>query len=150
MRSRYGPLRVVVLGLTLVAFLAMHGVASAGGESSHCAVPDTLLSPLTTALHGMTHGDMTHAGTATTAPADVHAPVGSTVASPGSTPDGDDKSMTGCLLALLGALVALALGLVRLSAGHTVSAPASAAGPHECAARAPPPPLFLSLCVIRL
>jgi len=76
--------------------------------------------------------------------------VGFAVASPGGTPDGDEKSIAGCLLALLGALVALALRLVRLSAGHTVAAPASAAAPHECAARAPPPPLFLSLCVIRL
>jgi hypothetical protein len=45
-RSPYDLLRLVVLGLTLMAFMAMHGLASAGGESSHCAVPDTLLSPV--------------------------------------------------------------------------------------------------------
>jgi hypothetical protein len=154
-RSRYDPFRLVVLGLTLVGFMAMHGLASAGGESSHCAVPDTLLSPVATAVHemtdvGMIDGGMINGGTGTTAPADVHPAVDSTVASPGSTGDGDEKSMTGCLLALLGALVALALRLVRLSAGHTAPMPASAAAPRECAARAPPPPLFLSLCVIRL
>ena len=64
--------------------------------------------------------------------------------------DDGEKFLTGCLLALLGALAALALRLVRLAAGHTASTPASSASPRQRAARAPPQPLFLSLCVIRL
>jgi hypothetical protein len=76
--------------------------------------------------------------------------VGSTVASSGNTRDEGEKSMTGCLLALLGALVALALRLVRLPAEHATPPPASSTALHERAARAPPQPLFLSLCVVRL
>jgi hypothetical protein len=142
--TRYDAFRLLVLALTLVGFVAMHGLASAGGETSHCALPDALISPADTASHHMI-GDSDDTAGAHVGPA-VH----STVASSGHTGDDGGKSMAGCLLALLGALVALALRLVRLSAGTTTLMPASSVSPRQRAARAPPQPLFLSLCVIRL
>jgi hypothetical protein len=149
-RARYEVFRLVVLALTLAGFMAMHGLASAGSESSHCAVADILISSADMSVHDLTNGGMTGHGAATKASAHSNPAVDPTVASPGTTRDDDEKFMTGCLLALLGALVALALRLVRLSAEHSTPTPASPAAVRECAARAPPPPLFLSLCVIRL
>ena len=107
-------------------------------------MPDALISPVETARQDMTDSSA--------AAADTHVgpTVHPTVASPGHTGDDSGKFMTGCLLALLGALVALALRLVRTSAGTTTLMSASSVSLHERAARAPPQPLFLSLCVIRL
>jgi hypothetical protein len=131
-------------------------------------MPDTLISPVDKAVYDRAAHVMTGAsiigasmidgGAARTASAHSHRAANSTVdsavnftiASPGHTGDDGEKFMTGCLLALLGALAALALRLVRLAAGHTASTPASSASPRQRAARAPPQPLFLSLCVIRL
>jgi len=142
--ARYDAFRLLVFALTLVGFVAMHGLASAGGESSHCALPDALISPVDTARHDMT-GDRADAAGAHVAPG-----MDSTVASSGHTGDDGGKSMAGCLLALLGAIIALALRLVRMTAGHTALRLGLSVSLHQRAARAPPQPLFLSLCVIRL
>jgi hypothetical protein len=160
-RARYDAFRLVVLALTLLGFVAMHGLASAGSDSSHCAAPDTLISPVDhdraahdRAAHDLTGASMIGGGAATRAGAHsnpaAHSAVDSPVASPGQTGDDGEKLMTGCLLALLGALAALALRLVRLAAGHTTPTPAASASLRQRAARAPPQPLFLSLRVIRL
>ena len=141
----HGACRLVVLALTLIGFLAMHGIASANGEHSHCAVPDTLISAAGPAGHDMPGGDAT-----TTAGTHSHPAADLTLAASGDPRDEGGMFMTGCLLALLGAVVALALRLVRLAAGIVTPTPASATFRRRRAARAPPQPLFLSLCVIRL
>ena len=58
--------------------------------------------------------------------------------------------MVGCLLALLGTLVAIGLRLLDGPGTGTASAPARQAMIWLRTARAPPDPLFLSLCVFRL
>lgn len=148
--ARYDAFRLVVLALTLVGFVAMHGLASAGSGSAHCAVPDILLSSAGEAGHDMAGHDMAGGRAATTADAHAGPAADSTAASPTNTGDDGGTSVAGCLLALLGGLVALALRLVRSSSGHTPIRPASSALVRERPARAPPRPLFLSLCVIRL
>lgn len=66
------------------------------------------------------------------------------------THDNGHRFLTECLLALLGALAALALRLLRRAAKLAPPAPTSSQPRRVWAARAPPPRLFLSLCVFRL
>jgi hypothetical protein len=144
-RARQDALRLLVLALTLAGFVAMHGLASAGSDGSHCAPPVALISSAATAAHDM-------ADSSTAVATGVHVDLASdpTVASVGSTHGDGDELMAGCLLALLGGLVALVLRLLRMSAEHIPSSSVSSALSRARAARAPPPPLFLSLCVFRL
>ena len=57
---------------------------------------------------------------------------------------------TGCLLALLGALALIGLRRLRVFGIDTTSPRVPKAFAWLRAARAPPGPLFLSLCVFRL
>jgi hypothetical protein len=144
---RRGVLRLVVLALTLAAFVAMHGLTAAGGGEAHCGSPAALLltsdghstDGTTGALdppaahHDSTPGDDHHTG----------------AEAPTSSHDSDEL-MVGCLLALLGTLVAIGLRLLDGPGTGTASAPARQALTWLRTARAPPDPLFLSLCVFRL
>lgn len=113
---RRGVLRLVVLGLTLAGFVAMHGLASAATGEVHCGTPAALLLP-----------------------GEAHA-----------TGDQPAHSMVGCLLALLGTLVAIARRLLGGRGPVIVFALARQASAWLHTARGPPDPLFLSLCVFRL
>ena len=58
--------------------------------------------------------------------------------------------MVGCLLALLGILMAIGLRLLGGTDAGTASAPARQALTWLRTARGPPDPLILSLCLFRL
>ena len=140
--SVLGVLRLVVLALTLAGFVAMHGVASAAG-GAHCGAPPALMA--TTDAHAVAHGSAADHGTTT---AMAHrAGIGAGVGAPVPSPDSDDL-MVGCLLALLGALVAIGLRLLGRSSDNAILNVRQAQAWLR-AARAPPDPLFLSLCVFR-
>ena len=145
--SRRGVLRLVVLALTLAGFMVMHGLASAGGGEAHCGSPAALL--LTSDAHGTdgTPGtvDQSAAHHDSTLVGDHH----TRAETPTSSHDSDEL-MVGCLLALLGTLVAIGLRLLGGSDAGTASAPPRQALAWLRTARGPPHPLFLSLCVFRL
>ena len=148
-RARHDALRLLVLTLTLAGFVAMHGLASAGGDSSHCAPPVAPVSSGDTGAHDATAHGMADSSSAVAAGLHLDFSSGSTFASAGGIRSGGGF-MTGCLLALFGGIVALLLRLLRLSAQPTPPSAVSSALSRTWAARAPPPPLFLSLCVFRL
>ena len=135
---------LIVLALTLVGFAAMHGLASTDGYGTHC----DSLHALTSTAQGPVD-DMAGDAPATTVAA--HPSLSPSAAfSVQSADHGGHELMTGCLLALLGALVALILRLLRVLAVQSAP-PANLSTPSgQRTARAPPHPLFLSLCVFRL
>jgi hypothetical protein len=139
-RSARRALRLVVLALTPAGFVAMHGVAATDGAGLHRSTIHTAAAP---------HH---HAGSAAPA-ADSHLDTpGTAHATAVSGParyDGHHVT-AGCLLALLGAVTALAIRLLgRGAVGGTPTAPVPApAGPYR--PRPPPRPLFRVLCVYRL
>jgi hypothetical protein len=143
-----GVLRLVVLALTLTGFVAMHGVASSAA-GAHCGAPPALVttSDAHGGAYGVPHGLTADHGT-TTAVAHL-ASVGAGVGAPMPSPNSDDL-MVGCLLALLGALMAIGLRLLGWSGTSTATPGVRRAGAWLRTARAPPNPLFLSLCVFRL
>ena len=143
-RSGWGAFRLIVLALTLVGFVAMHGLASTDGDGTHC---DPLHALMPTA-HGPVD-DMAGDAPATTAAA--HPDLIASVTFSVQSADHDaHELMTGCLLALLGALAALVLRLLRVPAVESASTTNLSTPSGQWTARAPPHPLFLSLCVLRL
>lgn len=136
-----GMLRLVVLALTLVGFVAMHGLASADGGVAHCGSPPVLL--LAADPHDTVGQPTAHLDTSIVVEHGDHA------GTPAPTRDSDDM-MVGCLLALIGALVAIGLRLLGGPYASAVRPAARRAWAWLCAARGPPEPLFLSLCVFRL
>ena len=143
-RSGWGAFRLIVLALTLVGFVAMHGLASTDGDGTHC---DPLHALMSTA-HGSVD-DMAGDATATTA-AKYPDLIASVTFSVQSADHDAHELMTGCLLALLGALAALILRLLRVPAVQSASTTNLSTPSGQWTARAPPHPLFLSLCVLRL
>lgn len=134
----------MVLALTLTGFVAMHGLASAGGGEAHCGSPAALL--LATDAHGSDGAvDQPTAHHDSTLVDDHH-----TRAEAPTPSHGSDELMVGCLLALLATLVAIGLRLLGGRDAVVVSALARPALAWLRTARAPPDPLFLSLCVFRL
>jgi hypothetical protein len=152
--SRRRALRLVVLALTLAGFVAMHGLAPAAPGAAHCGSPAALL------LAGGAHPADAH-------PPGAHPPVGHPADQPAAHRDRpvvgvpgtgvgapeparpSDELVVGCLLALLTTLVALGMRLVGSRGVAVVAASARQAPSRSRSARAPPDPLFLSLCVLR-
>lgn len=136
--SAFGVARVVLVAAALVGFLAMHGFAMTDGAGSHHAV--------TVASHNPVPTELTHSGPASAADATPD------VTSTGSEDRPLHESvMAGCLFVLL----ALTSGLLRLRlrwiTGDLAALRASVRRlPRPAPARAPPCPVFLSLCVFRL
>lgn len=139
---RRGVLRLVVLALTLAGFVTIHGLAVVDAGQAHCGLPAALL---------LTDGD---ANPFADQPMEHHDNAlvgehGTPAAAPVPSRD-SDQLMIGCLLALLGTLVAIGLRLLGGSHPGAAFTPARQALAWLRAARAPPEPLFLSLCVFRL
>ena len=139
---RRGVFRLVVLALTLAGFVTMHGFAAADAGQAHCGLPAALLMTDDDA-HPFADQPMGHHDNA---PVGEH---GTRAVTPAPSRDSDEL-MIGCLLALLGTLVAIGLRLLGGSHIGAASASARQALVWLRAARAPPDPLFLSLCVFRL
>ena len=140
---RRGVLRLVVLALTLVGFAALHGFGSVAGDGAHCGSAPALR------MVADTHGS------AESFPPDHHATTptthdGGPRADSTTSGHNSDDVTTGCLLALFGALVLVGLRLLRRFAFDITSPRVRHASAWLKGARAPPDPLFLSLCVFRL
>jgi len=138
---RRGVLRLVVLALTLAGFATMHALGSVAGDGKHCGSPPALI--ILADDHGADEMATAHAAVSTMHDDRTHA-----LASMADRHS--DDLTTGCLLALLGALVAIGLRLLRRFGSDTTSPRVRHASFWLQAARAPPDPLFLSLCVFRL
>ena len=151
-RSAFGVARVALVVAALAGFLAMHGFAMTDGAGSHHAA--AVASPHTAAVaapHTAPPG-LTHSGPAS---ADVTSAVTSTVTSAVTSRDSEDRPlhesvMAGCLLVLLALTGALMLQLGWATSGLAVLRAAVRTVPRPASARAPPCPIFLSLCVFRL
>jgi hypothetical protein len=125
-----GMARLVLVAAALVGFLAMHGFDMTDGAGSHHAAPMT-------AQHAMAKSDDAPPATLVTA------------AAPGHAPSQHEGVMVGCVFVLV-ALAGLTLALLS---AVTVSATQLGGAPRVQAfrpARAPPCPVFISLCVFRL
>ncbi len=140
---RRGALRLVVLALTLVGFAALHAFGSVAGNAAHCGSAPALMLVADQPSVAKSHPPGQHATAATAhderAQADAPTPAH----------DPDDVT-TGCLLALFGALALIGLRLLRRLSTDTTPPQLRHAATWLRAARAPPAPLFLSLCVFRL
>ena len=147
--SRRGALRLVVLALTLVGFAALHAFGSIAGDGAHCgSAPAVMMvaeSHNVTESHNTAWSSLPDHHAATSATHDESAPAAART--PGHS---SDDVTTGCLLALLGALVLIGLRRLRRFGIDTTSPRVPNAFAWLRAARAPPGPLFLSLCVFRL
>jgi hypothetical protein len=140
--SRRGALRLVVLALTLLGFAALHAFGSVAGAGTHCGSAPALMmvaDPHNTAESSLSHD---HAAIAI-----AHG--GSARADTTTSGHHSDDVATGCLLALFGALVLIGLRLLRRFGTDTTSPRVRPPLPWRNAARAPPAPLYLSLCVFR-
>lgn len=141
--SRRGGPRFELLALTLVAFAALHAFGSFAGDGTHCGSASALM--MATDSHSTAESrSPDHHATAATA----HDDRARADATRPAHESGD--AMTGCLLALLGALALIGLRLLRRLSTDTTPAQLRHASTWLHAARAPPAPLFLSLCVFRL
>ena len=140
---RRSVLRLVVLALTLVGFAALHAFGPVVGDGTHCgsASPLTIVAdPYGTAESSSANH---HVTTSTAQDDSVHADA--TTAGRNS-----DDATTGCLLVLFGALVMIGLRLLRRFGINTSPPRVRPASTWLHAARAPPGPLFLYLCALRL
>jgi hypothetical protein len=146
--------RFVVLALSLVGIVAMHGLASDDASGRHCmSFGVTMASEPHSAAsiaHVLTQDDVQASGPLThTALGDVAAvPTVGPILTPGDQDDGHGM-MTACVAILLSMLVALALRLLRMGRGADTLRTSTHRWYQAAAARAPPRPLFLSLCVFR-
>lgn len=138
---RRGVFRLVVLALTLAGFVTMHGLAAADAGPAHCGLPAALL--LTGDDHTVMDQPVAHHDGA------LVGEHGTRAAAPAPARDSHEL-MIGCLLALLGTLAAIGLRLLGGPHAGTALASVRQALAWLRAARAPPDPLFLSLCVFRL
>jgi hypothetical protein len=152
--------RLVVLALTLAGIVAMHGLAStnAAGQhrmtldvtvtSAHRDTPPMIPAPVhrntpigTPPVHAV---PPVHA-----APADTLAPSGDNLTPAPDKQHERHELMAACVVILLGLLAALVLPLLRIYRGLDEILTATRRWSTAAAARAPPQPLFLSLCVFR-
>lgn len=120
-----GVLRLVLCTLAFAGFVAMHGVAATDPVAGH---PGGLAVVADHPVEPATHPS-------TVVPAEGHETV--------------HPMLAGCLFVLIGLLVAVALrllGTVAAPAGERATRPTDAGR----GARAPPLPIFLTLCVFRL
>ena len=139
--SASGVARLVLIAAALVGFLAMHGFDVTTTTGLHH-------TPALAATGSGADGPMVMPGTGA---ALQDAPDRSmTAAEPGKQDGGHDAAMAGCVFVLL----ALAGGLVlrALRVGVATAAPIGSVlrAPGRVPARAPPCPVFVSLCVFRL
>ena len=137
---RRGVLRLVVVALTLAGFVALHALGSVAGNGTHCGSAPALM--LVADAHTTTDHSTAHAPVSTNRD-DITRAV---------TPirgHSSEDATTGCLLALFGALVLIGLRLLRRFGTDTASPRVRNASAWLHTARAPPGPLYLSLCVFR-
>ncbi|GAA1194525.1 hypothetical protein GCM10009608_32470 [Pseudonocardia alaniniphila] len=152
--TRLSAWRLIVLAFTLAGIVAMHGLASTDPAGQHQSALDVTMAPGTheppTVPAVPAHGQGQNAMPAAHAvPVDLLPRLSDDVVlTPGNQHDGHDL-MAACLAVLLGLLAAVVLALLRSWRGPDWIANATRRWSTAAAARAPPRPLFLSLCVFR-
>lgn len=135
-----GVARLVLLTLAAVGFMAMHGVAATDPAGAHH-------NPMSVSAAAMEHPCPSladHAGLATPAP---------TPGAPLSVAPADCEGhglMAACLFVLLSTLAGMALHALHGRLGATPPDPTRSGGEGYRRSRAPPKPIFLTLCVFRL
>jgi Family of unknown function (DUF6153) len=133
--SASGAARLLLVIAALAGFLAMHGLAATDSAGAH---------HLGGAIAQHTADDTMPA-------ADLHnaiAPVLGTA--PTQDPAQHDGAMAGCVFILLALAGAIALRALRVTAAQSTSARSAGPALRDRPARAPPCPVFVSLCVFRL
>ena len=146
--------RLVVLGLTLAGIVAMHGLASTDAAGQHQSALDMTMASGTHETPSMlsvpVDGDPPTGMPAVDAPlADmIAASGGGLVLMPGKQHEGHEL-MAACVVILLGLLAALVLSLLGIGHGLDRILTPTRCWFSAAAARAPPRPLHLSLCVFR-
>jgi hypothetical protein len=132
-RSAAGVVRLVLLALAATGFLAMHGIAATDPVAGH-------VSPLDS-----------HAVIAPVAPSEgMHAAPTMAPDSVSPTPGHDHDDMAACAFILLTVLAGVVLHALGIGAGSTWTNLSTVVWSRRGPARAPPQPIFLSLCVFRL
>jgi hypothetical protein len=126
-----GVVRLVLLAMAATGFLAMHGVAATDPVAGH-------VSPLDS--HAI-------AAPAMEMPADTAA---GTTAQRGDAGHHHHDDMATCAFILLTVLAGVALHALRVASGSTTPTLAAFIWSRRAPPRAPPLPIFLSLCVFRL
>jgi hypothetical protein len=140
--------RLVVLGLTLVGIVAMHGLASTDAAAQHRTPLDVTMPSGTHAALVPSQGGPPTGGPAAPRFVDLlPAPPVDPVLTQGEQHDGHDL-MAACIAILLGVL-ALALRVLRVGHDTDTLLTTTRRWSRTASARAPPRPLFLSLCVFR-
>ncbi|WP_433290603.1 hypothetical protein ACQPZQ_45045 [Pseudonocardia sp. CA-142604] len=143
-----------MLAFTLAGIVAMHGLASTDPAGQHQSALDVTMAPGTVEPPAVpavpARGQRQNAMPAAhAAPVDLPTRLSDGVVfTQGNQHDGHDL-MAACLAVLLGLLAAVALALVGSWRGSDWMANATRRWSTAAAARAPPRPLFLSLCVFR-
>jgi hypothetical protein len=133
--SAVGVVRLVLLALAATGFLAMHGIAATDPVAGH-------VSPLDA-----------HSAVAPVEPSDgMHdsEPAASTMAPEPACDGGCHDDMAACAFILLTVLAGVVLHALGIGAGSTWTNLSTVVWPRRGPARAPPQPIFLSLCVFRL
>ena len=136
-----GAVRILLLTLAAAGFLAMHGMAATDPAGLHH-------SPMMPATSMADPHRSTGPGDGT-ASAQAACPDTAPTCSHGGASDGHDV-MVACLFVLLGFVAGVALQLLRGGLGSTTPVPPGSLWDGRSPPRAPPRPIFLSLCVFRL
>jgi hypothetical protein len=128
--------RLLLVVAALAGFLAMHGLAATDSAGAHH------LGSVVAQQHDMD---------VTTPVADGHRAIAHVLgAAPAQDPAQHDAAMAGCVFILLALAGAIALRAFWVTAAGSTSVRNAGRAPSHGPARAPPCPVFVSLCVFRL
>jgi hypothetical protein len=133
--SAAGVVRLTLLALAATGFLAMHGIAATDPVAGH-------VSPLD--AHSVVAADGPSDGKHDSEPA------ASTMAPAPACDDACHDDMAACAFILLTVLAGVVLHALGIGAGSTWTNLSTVVWSRRGPARAPPQPIFLSLCVFRL
>ena len=130
--SAAGVVRLVLLALAATGFLAMHGVAATDPVAGH-------VSPLDA-----------HSMVAPVEPAAAMHDATSEMSSGSGAASHDHDDMAACAFVLLTVLAGVVLHALGIASGGTYASLSTFIWSSRAPPRAPPLPIFLSLCVFRL
>jgi hypothetical protein len=130
-----GAARLLLVVAALAGFLAMHGLAATDSAGAHHL--GSAVAP----------HDMESTTPAAMAQGAVAPVLGAT---PAKDPAQHDAAMAGCVFILLALAGAIALRALWVTAARSTSVGSAGRASSHGPARAPPCPVFVSLCVFRL
>jgi Family of unknown function (DUF6153) len=134
--SATGVVRLVLLALAATGFLAMHGVAATDPVAGHVSPLDahSMVAPVepAAAMH------------------DADPAATSEMSSGSGAASHDHDDMAACAFVLLTVLAGVVLHALGIASGGTYASLSTFIWSSRAPPRAPPLPIFLSLCVFRL